>query len=119
MTPWKKKYRPAKRTPFKILSKQSHRLYGRGFLAVMEEHKIITRNTFYDKAHRRTLPDKIAAQISKLFQVDSDRWYAGAKSKEPPIPEATSIISEEELNEINKTMKIIKEQNDEIIGDVF
>ena len=29
------------------------------------------------------------------------------------------IESNETLNEINKTMKILKEQNDEIIGDVF
>jgi len=80
MTPWERKYRKAKRAnPLRILSRQAHILYGKGYIQVLEERNLISRNTFYDKVKRRTLSNKTAEAISELLQVDSEKWYAGEK----------------------------------------
>ena len=102
MTPWKRKYRRAKRNPLRLLSKQSHRLYGKGYLAFLEEKELITRNTFYDKVRRRTLPNATAATISKLLEVSSGQWYAGEKSTGSPDKEINleNDIDFSELDEL-------------------
>ena len=53
-----------------------------------------------------------ADTIAKLIDTTIDKNAAKQKI-------VKDIESNESLKEINKTMKIIKEQNDEIIGDVF
>jgi len=50
--------------------------------------------------------------IDKLIDTTIDKNQAKQKI-------VKDIESNETLKEINKTMKILKEQNDEIIGDVF
>lgn len=53
-----------------------------------------------------------ADTIEKLIDTTIDKNQAKQKI-------VKDIESNETLKEINKTMKILKEQNDEIIGDVF
>ncbi len=50
--------------------------------------------------------------IDKLIETTIDKNQAKQKI-------VKDIESNETLKEINKTMKTLKEQNDEIIGDVF
>lgn len=50
--------------------------------------------------------------INKLIDTTIDKNQAKQKI-------VKDIESNQTLNEINKTMKILKEQNDEIIGDEF
>jgi len=50
--------------------------------------------------------------INKLIETTIDKNQAKQKI-------VKDIESNQTLTEINKTMKILKEQNDEIIGDVF
>jgi hypothetical protein len=103
MTPWQRKYRKAKRKPLQLLSRQSHRLYGEGYLNFLERRGLISRNTFYSKVKRRTLSNAVAKRISHIMKVEVSQWYEGNKEAEQES-RAAEMKKRIDFSEIDKLL---------------